>query len=460
MKTLRAQLMVLILVALAAAQILNLTLFANERSLAVRAALGAETAERVAKVVSLLEEVPAALHPSIISTASTRLVRFDVAADPTVDHTTHDLDGRAEARVRAYLSDEFAGAIRAELHEIDSANLPLPYLSPQMAQEHREMMRGQMLAIELKFSIELSDGRWLNAGTLFERPPLQWPVRSFLPFVLSAVFLLAGVFWFVLKQVARPLSKLAKAAETLEPDKKVAVLPTSGPKEIRELAVAFDRMQDRITELVAERTRMLAALGHDLRSPLTAMRVRAEFVTDEETRKSMISLIEDMQQMGETTLAYARGLSDAGQMIETDLGQFLQDLHSEMQGGFTLRHAASVSAYLRPTAIRRAVRNILENALRYGQTAKVTYAKQGDFAVIVVEDDGPGIPPESLEAVFAPYQRLESSRSLETGGHGLGLSIARTILRAHGGDVVLKNRPSGGLRAELSVPLGIESPAH
>ena len=453
-RTLRAQLVLLILLALTAAQAVNLFWFADERSLAVRAALGAEAAERAANAARLLEEAPASLHPSIIRAASTPLLRFDVAGAPSVDHTTHDQRGAAEARVRAFLGERFGGEIRAELHEIDSAKLPLTYLNPEMAEAHREMMRGQMLAIELKLSIELSDGQWLNAGTLFERPPLQWPVHSIITFALSAGFILTAVFWFVLAQVARPLGRLAMAAEKLGPEEKVAVLPAAGPQEVRELASAFDRMQDRISRLVAERTRMLAALGHDLRSPLTAMRVRAELIEEDETRTSMISLIEEMQEMAETTLSFARGLSASGRPEDCDLGWFLEDLCREMPEGFLLEHGDPVSVCLHPAAMRRALRNVIENALRYGGAARVAYGVTEGNAVIAVADDGPGIPEADLEAVFEPFLRLENSRSLETGGHGLGLSIARTILRAHGGDISLHNSPGGGLRAALTLPLG------
>ncbi|MEX0303396.1 MAG: ATP-binding protein [Leisingera sp.] len=452
-QSLRAQLMLLVLLALAAAQAVNLFWFADERSLAVRAALGAEAAERAANVARLLEEAPPSLQPSIIRAASTPLVRFDIAGTPSVDHTTHDQGGAAEARVRALLGENFGGEVRAELHEIDSAKLPLAYLKPEMAQAHREMMRGQMLAIELKFSIELSDGQWLNAGTLFERPPFQWPMHSIVTFALSAGFILTAVFWFVLAQVARPLGRLAMAAEKLGPEEKVAVLPVAGPQEVRELAAAFDRMQDRISGLVAERTRMLAALGHDLRSPLTAMRVRAEFIEEEETRTSMISLIEEMQEMAETTLSFARGLSASGRAEDCELGRFLDDLRKEMPEGFLLEHGDPVSVCLHPAAMRRALRNVIENALRYGGAARVAYGVKEGNAVIAVADDGPGIPEADLEAVFEPFLRLENSRSLETGGHGLGLSIARTILRSHGGDVSLQNSPGGGLRAELALPL-------
>ncbi|KIC27086.1 ATP-binding protein [Leisingera sp. ANG-M6] len=453
-RRLRSQLVLLVVLALAAAQGVSLFFLSGERSLAIRAAMSTEAAGRAANVARLIEEAPPSLHPSIVRAANSPLVRFELSGSPAVTHTSHDTDGAAEARVRALLGGDTNREIRAELHETDSAGLPLPYLEPEMAEIHREMMRGQMLAIELNLSIALSDGQWLNAETLFERPPLQWSLQPTITFALSAGFILAAIFLFVLTRVTAPLRMLSSAAENLGGEEATEPLPADGPLEVQELICAFNRMQHRITSLVAERTRMLAALGHDLRSPLTAMRVRAEFVEDGETRSSMISLIGEMQSMVETTLSFARGLADAEKPEDCELGSFLQALRNDMLNGFELLPGDPVQICLRQNAMRRALRNVIENALRYGGAAQVEYRLQDGGAVITVSDPGPGIPETDLERVFDPFTRLEDSRSLETGGHGLGLSIARTILRAHGGSLTLRNQTEGGLCAVLKLPLG------
>lgn len=452
-QSLRMQIVLLVVLALAAAQGVSLVLLADQRSLAVRAALGDEATGRAANVVRLLEAAPEALHDPIVRAATSPLVRFGIGAAPSVSHVTHDESGAAESRVRALLGDDFSREVRAELHEVDSSILPLPYLEPEMADMHREMMRGQVLAIELQLSIALRGGQWLNVSTRFERPPLQWPQYATLSFGLTAAFILIAVFWYLLARVTGPLRLLAAAAEKLGPYQGGVVLPGSGPQEIRELIQAFNRMQERIVRLVAERTRMLAALGHDLRSPLTAMRVRSEFVEDDETRGSLIASIEEMQAMVESTLSFARGLADTETAQTCGLGNFLQDLQQDMPQRFTLHHGSAIDVRLRPNAMRRALRNVIENALRYGKQAVVSYSADAGAAVITVCDTGPGIPEQDLERVFDPFMRLEASRSLDTGGHGLGLPIARSILRAHGGEVTLENRPEGGLRAVLTLPL-------
>jgi signal transduction histidine kinase len=198
---------------------------------------------------------------------------------------------------------------------------------------------------------------------------------------------------------------------------------------------------------------MLAAVGHDLRSPLTAMRVRSEMVEDDETRDSLIASIVEMQHMVEETLSFARGLADAEPQQNVNIESFLETLRESMLESFTLIQGDGVRVRVRPNAIRRALRNVIENAQRYSGGAEVSYASVADTVVIRVCDRGPGIPEPELERVFDPFIRLETSRSRDTGGHGLGLSIARSILRGHGGDIVLTNRSSGGLCASLILPI-------
>ncbi|UWP94085.1 HAMP domain-containing protein (plasmid) [Aliiroseovarius crassostreae] len=451
--TLRVQLVLLVVAALAAAQVISLWLFVDERSLAIRAAFGFEAAGRAANVARLIEEAPPSLHASILRAANSPLVRFDMSDSPIVNHTDHADGGLVEARIRALLGDSYSRDIRVELHEIEGKILPLPHLAPEMAEMHVAMMHGELSAVEMNLSISISGGQWLNVGTRFERPPLQWPLFSTLTFALTAALLLIVAFWFLLTRLTGPLQRLVKAADDLGRGEDVADLPMSGPKEVRDLTTAFNRMQDRLTRFVADRTRLLAALGHDLRSPLTALRVRAEMVDEPETRDSLVTSIEEMQTMVDATLTFARGLTGSEEPTEVDVSAFLSSLRSDMVEDFELAPGPEVQARFRPAAFRRALRNVIENAVRYGNKARVSYSVRNSDLLVFVDDDGPGIPAAELERVFDPFFRLEVSRSLETGGHGLGLAIARTIVRAHGGDVSLANLERGGVRATIAIPL-------
>lgn len=451
--SLRAQLVLLVVAALVVAQVVSLWLFVDERSLAVRAALGFEAAGRAANVARLIEEAPNNLQDSILRAANSPLVRFDLSGEATAGNSDDSDSGLIESRVRALLGESYSGDIRVELHAIEGKILPMPHLSPEMAEMHRTMMHGAVSAVEMNLSIALSDGRWLNVGTRFERPPFQWPFYSMLTFILTAAIILIAVFWFLMTRFTGPLRRLVGAVDRLGRGEEIAELPAVGPSEVRELTSTFNRMQDRLTRFVADRTRLLASLGHDLRSPLTAIRVRAEMVDDEETRSSLVTSVEEMQTMVEETLTFARGMAASEVSQSVDIGALLEDLRTGSPVPFLLDSGPPVSVRIRPTAIRRALRNVIENAVRYSGNAHVAYSVREGHLMITVEDDGPGIPESELERVFDPFFRLEQSRSLDTGGHGLGLSIARTIITAHGGDIWLANRQEGGLCASILIPL-------
>ncbi|MBV1865995.1 MAG: HAMP domain-containing protein [Rhodobacteraceae bacterium] len=456
--TLRVQLVLLVVVALAAAQLISLWLFADERSLAVRSALGFEVAGRAANVARLIEEAPPELHASVLRASNSPLVRFELSDEPVVGHSGHSDGGLIERRIRALLDDSFSRSIRVELHEIEGQILPLPHLSREMTEMHVNMMHGELSAVEMNLSISISGRGWLNVGTRFERPPIQWPIYSMLTFALTASVILFIVFWFLMTRLTGPLRRLVSAADQLGRGEGVTDLPMAGPVEVRDLTSTFNRMQNRLTRFVADRTHMLAALGHDLRSPLTAMRVRAEMVDDDETRDSLVASVEEMQSMVEATLTFARGLTGSEEPETVDIAEFLLSLQNDMVAPFQLESGSSVDIRIRPNAMRRALRNVIENAVRYGRVARVSHVVRNGDAIITVDDDGIGIPAHEHERVFDPFFRMEQSRSLETGGHGLGLSIARTIIRAHGGDISLSNREEGGLRATIAIPLADNLP--
>ena len=456
-RTLRGQLIVLIIAALAVAQAITLWLFIDQRALAVRSALSLEAADRAGNLVRLLEDAPPALVPEILRAATSPLVQFSIATAPAVDHLNHAGPMHIAGRIRALLGAGSQRAIRVELHQSAGPMPVMPGASPQMMRMHQEMNAGQMSAVELSLSIQLRDGRWLNMTSRFHDPPYQWVWSETATFALTAA-LLGLVLWLALGRLVRPLKRLAATADRIGRGEEAGPIGIGGPEEMQQLAAAFAEMQERLARFVSERTRLLGALGHDLRSPLTALRVRAEMVDDDETRERIIASIAEMQEMVEATLAFARGMATAERVDTVELSLFLGAIADEFRdaGNEVALQGddAKLRLRLRPGAMRRALRNLIENALRYGKRARVTTSVGKTDVRITIDDDGPGIPQDSLERVFDPFVRLEGSRSRDTGGTGLGLSIARTIVHAHGGDVTLRNRPEGGLRAEIRLPLG------
>lgn len=449
----RSQIAILIVSVLFVTQVISLWLFVDERSLAVQTAIGSEAAGRAANVARLIEEAPRDLHRQIVEAASSPLVRFDLADNPTVTSSQHDQSGAIEARIRALMNDGFSRDIRVEVHEIEQTLLPLANLSPEMAAMHGQMMQGNLAAIEMEVSLAISGGRWLNMATRFERPPIQWSWESSFSFALTAAVLLLAILWFLLARLTRPLNELAAAAEEFGRGGGQGALTPVGPTEVRDLTIVFNDMQARLARFVTDRTQMLAALAHDLRSPLTALRVHAEMVDDPETRKGIAASLDEMQHMAEATLAYARGVGQDEELHRVDLGTYLADIQEATGSTITLKPGPAAMVQVKPKALRRALRNLIDNAQRYGRDPVLAWRMADDRVEIIIDDDGPGIPEDRIRDVFQPFLRLEQSRSRETGGHGLGLSIARSIILEHGGTITLSNRDTGGLRALLALPL-------
>lgn len=449
-RTMAGQLILTILAALLAAQAVSLWMFFDERGLAVRNALGLEAADRAANVARLLAEVPVELHPAILRAANSSLARFSLDAEPVVGHSGHG-DSFIAQRIRAQLFG-IDGEIRVETHSKLHPVSPMSGMTPEMARMHGQMPLA-MATVETQIAIALGPDRWLNVTARFHRPPLQWAWPQVATFGLTALMVVL-VLWLVLRRLTGPLRALAGAADRLGRGEEIAPLPSTGPDELRRLTAAFNEMQARLGRFVTERAQVFAALGHDLRSPLTALRVRAEMVEDDETRERLIASIAEMQDMAEATLSFARGTATSEPVVDTDLTGLLSDLIEELPDprSATLAASGPVGLRARPTALRRALRNLIENAVRYGERARIALSQDPGEVRITIADDGPGIPEADRARVFDPFVRLEASRSRTTGGTGLGLSIARTIVLAHGGSISLGVASGGGLAVVVTLP--------
>lgn len=308
-------------------------------------------------------------------------------------------------------------------------------------------------------SLRLPDGNWVNYR--ISLPPTRpWHSETFLvAFVVMTAAAVLLILWAVAR-LMRPVRLLAMAADRLGRDVNAAPLPEEGPSEVATAARAFNQMADRIRRFVADRTQMLAAIGHDLRTPITRLRLRAEFMEDDEQRRKMLSDLDEMEQMIAATLAFARDDAAAEPASAMDLAALCRtvtdeaaDARPEMAEAVSYEGPERLVLRARPVALKRALANLVSNALAYGGAARLRLSPaEGGVVRLVVEDDGPGVPEAELEGVFTPFRRLEASRNRETGGTGLGLTITRNILRAHGGDVVLSNRRGGGLSALVTLP--------
>jgi signal transduction histidine kinase len=313
---------------------------------------------------------------------------------------------------------------------------------------------GEPGPVAMRVAIPLSDGAWLN-GLLF------WPNRAppwMLPLLVQASLTAVGVMAVVVilvRRSTRSLRDLAAAAHRLGRGEDVGALPEEGPAEIRDTVSAFNTMSERLRRMIRGRTRMLAAISHDLRTPITSLRIRAEMVEDAENRDRMLATLDEMQALAEASLTLAREDAMTEATDQADLSALVQSVCDDLADigqPVTVAVPARTIYPCRVASLKRALRNLIDNAVKYGGRADVCLVVEPGHVVVQVDDGGPGIPPGQIERMFLPFVRLEESRSKETGGFGLGLSIARSIAQAHGGDVTLVNRPEGGLRARLVLP--------
>ena len=313
------------------------------------------------------------------------------------------------------------------------------------------------------YALEMPDGSaWLNVRVRTPTPnPFADPTFP-VAWLLMTVTAGGLTIWAVRRLIA-PVRTLAEAAEALGRDVNAPPLPEGGPLEVAQAASAFNRMAERIRRFVADRTFLVTAIGHDLRTPITRLKLRCEFIDDDELRARFLADVDELEAMVSATLAFGRDTARAEPARPVDLGALLRtvvddaaDARPDAAERIALKGAdeRQVTMQGRPIALKRSFANLVGNALAYaGSVVVVLQAPVDGEVTVLVEDDGPGIPPDAFERVFEPFQRLETSRSRETGGTGLGLPIARNIVRAHGGEITLSNRAAGGLCAKVVLPL-------
>jgi signal transduction histidine kinase len=303
-------------------------------------------------------------------------------------------------------------------------------------------------------AIELSDHSWI----MFDTAQRSWGIDRGLQILLTILFLLlsSGIIASAAgRRLARPVQRFADAAETFGAGSRAEPLPLVGPLEIREAAAAFNAMQERIQQLMDSRTEMLTAISHDLRAPLTRMRLRGEFIEDNEQQRKLFRDVDEMQAMVEASLAFFRLDGKQEEMTRFELGELIHTVVDDFRDIGQPVESANLMplVYLgRPLALKRVLTNLIDNAVKYGSRARITLSAQNSQVIITIDDDGPGVPPSLIPKLFLPFFRIEASRNRATGGFGLGLPSARSIMRNHGGELTLENRQPHGLRATVFLP--------
>lgn len=397
-------------------------------------------ATQAAAIVDILDPAAAADRDRILNAVNSRSLTVSIVAAPPA----RDRGGLLTQGIERFLADYDA----VFAHRDIDVELRRPGLLSRL-------FGGQRVWEPSRLYVSLSDGQYV----LFE-PARAAVFDTFLARGL-AVMGAAGVIVLVglalaVRRTARPIARLAGHARSLADDLNAPDIPATGPKEVQDLARAFNHMKARIAGLVADRTRLLAAIAHDLRTYLTRLRLRSEFIADGDQRARAGRDIDEMGALIDDTLLFAATDSasvdpDAATDVVAEARRFVT-LRRELGDAVSLDEPpANLRAAIEPLALQRILANLTDNALRYGKTARLSLAADDRTVRLTLDDDGPGIPAADLDRMTAPFERLEPSRGRTGGGAGLGLAIVSALASAHGGRLALENRPGGGLRATVSL---------
>ena len=442
-RSLLGQMVLLMGTALLIAQLVNLSLLLNrEQRLALAQSEGPAVA-RFVQTASLVTALGGDALPDPPRRRGWRPRAFTLARTSIVGPTS-DRDARLERKLASALRDANVPALDVRAGRNNAA------ASSGLAQ--RRFDRGPPRQLIL-LSAQLTDGQWLNAR-LFAPRQDPWLIYRLIGATLLLYLLVLGAIFWIARRIARPLHDLTRAAEGFAGRGEAPSVDPSGPADLRQAIEAFNAMNRRVVALLDEKDRMLGAIGHDLRTPLASMRIRAEGLEPEAEREALVRTIEEMTETLEDILVLARTgrsrekarLMDVAALVDSTIEDF-----RALDRPVTFEESRRVPLEVHPNLLRRAIRNLVDNAVKYGGVARVRVVAEGQGAAIEVDDDGPGISDDRLEQVMQPFERLEASRSRDTGGVGLGLAIASAVAQAHGGSLTLINRPEGGLRARLVI---------
>lgn len=424
-RTLGSRLFLIFLAGLVVAHGLSFALLFSERYGMVEAMLLGNLDKDVMTAVSLLDRLPAAERPEWIGQLDRRTYRYTLGPGLAGVPDATGLGAEMGRTIRDAIGDRF----------------PVTVESIPGDGQH------------LQAHITLSDGQPLTIDVY----PSTMPLAKWLPYVLIAQLgLLVLCSWFAVRLAIRPLVALASAADALNPITTTPRLSESGPKEVAYAAVAFNAMRDRISQYLEERVQILAAISHDLQTPITRMKLRAEMAEDSPEKEKLVQDLAEIQSLVHEGIAYARSThGNAEKSTRVDIGSFVESLAYDYEDtGKPVSVSRSIDSAIvtRPHALRRILTNLVDNAVKFGGGAEISVQKSEDGSVLIdVLDRGGGIPEDQLDAVMQPFFRLEQSRNRGTGGTGLGLAIAQQLTTAIGGSLKLCNREGGGLVARIRI---------
>ncbi len=468
-KSLFGQLVVLLFGGLLFTQAVTTGILLQDRGDVISQGIRGDIINRATAIVRLLNSTAPAQRKKLITALDSPELHVSLRPRPTIL-----LIATSESMMGTVIGKAIARQLKQQLAETSSIRVmvgktrmsALSSAARRMMMAERGEMTGSMqsmmrsgvhstLMVEaVQIEVHLKNGNWLSLIRPIPERLTGWPDRL----LLILAILLFGILlisFFTVRRITRPLRALARAADELGRDINREPLSELGPSEVGEAARAFNGMQKRLARYLNDRTRILAAISHDLKTPITRLRLRSELLGDDEPKEKFQRDLDDMESMVTATLDFMRGSTDQEKAQPIDMLALLESLREDaVDSGAKVELTGLPLAPFpgRPLALKRCLGNLIDNAVRYGGEAHIHIADSAEQLVITISDQGPGIPETAMDEMFEPFFRLESSRAANTGGTGLGLGIARNIARGHGGDIQLHNHPEGGLQAELRLP--------
>ena len=469
-RSLAGQTIIVLMLGLGLSHLLSMVIFNADRNSGFALFSSRPLIQQIAAITRLLDETPPPWRDRILQATDSPALSVNVSSASRLDlqagagftdailtrYLTALLDTKTPDQVVVAVFEEAGGDSEiTSMPMMNSRNMESISRMPMMNSQIMESMfhthaSGRILGA----SVQLRDGQWLNFNTELPERDSIWSTRAVLSMLLMGIAVIVLSLWLI-QRLTRPLRVFAAAAEHLGKDMEAPPMVETGPLEVRQATRAFNEMQERLRRLVENRTQMLAAISHDLRTPITLLRLRLESVKDSQERARMLTTLDSMDSIIASTLSFAHEDARKEPAVEVDLGALLGSISDDMSdAGFQVEcdPPAGLVYRCRPEGLRRALINLLENAVKYGVMAKLELNKTPSGVEILITDQGPGIPDTELDKVFSPFYRVEKSRNPETGGVGLGLSVARSVIDKHGGVIELKNLPEGGLQVRIFLP--------
>ncbi|WP_373490797.1 ATP-binding protein [Parasphingorhabdus sp.] len=443
--SLKWQTIVILVGTLLLSHIIALLVYAADRSETLATADTLDLTERIAGYVELAAGRTGDRRRSVLETANSRFLKVETGKRfGHVECESTPIQAEIDATLRASTPDGLVwSACILPVHQSSLTQVTANVLDDDYS---------QILLIDFGFP---------DGGTVRFEGALN-DGRSFLAdsaalYILLSVIMVGIAAYFLMERATRPLKLFATQASQIGRELHAPPLDEGGPDDVRVAAKAFNQMQFQLQRLISGRTQMLAAISHDLRTPLARLRLRVEFLEDATEREMLLRTLDEMEAMVLSVLQFLRGSTPTEDARDVDLAALVDSVCLDMAAtGLPVifdGQSAQLRLRCRPATLRRAIENLIDNAVRYGRVAHVSVVNDGDIARIDIRDEGPGVPEDQMEEIMQPFIRGDESRSRGAGGHGLGLSTALTIVHAHGGNLLLENRATGGLKASILIPI-------